>query len=340
MRACPRRRSSGTVQRLQSLALLTLVCPSAPCLSGDVPELVFPGAISRVQDAVKVAAVLRRPIQVLRGVHRWAGPIELTQRERLILAGADPPRQYVAEEAHVAAGAGPAAGAAPAVLCGRWQMRDSSSGAFCDGVRLVGRMHADAADAGSGQARERSSLSTVLVEAGPWYFDHVCAWAHGGIALHVFRAGTVLGRVSSFGGEASARGLQATSAVLCQGGTASLSLQHCHLSNTSCLAASQGPDMTAAAEGGQEAKGAGAVEQEDAEEEGGIHGVREEEEEGELGDDEASGTVFDTVDTLSPELLQLRAARVSSATAATKSYHAALQVYYYILQDDTPHPTP
>ena len=79
---------------------------------------------------------------------------------------------------------------------------------------------------------------------------------------------------------------------------------------------------------------------EDAEEEGGIHGVREEEEEGELGDDEASGTGFDTVDTLSPELLQLRAARVSSATAATKSYHAALQVYYYILQDDTPHPTP
>ncbi len=213
-------RASWRVQRPLVLTLLTLFSTGAPSSPGDVPELVFPGAISKLPDSVRVATLLRRPMQVMRGEHRWTGPIELAQRERLILAGADPPRQYVGE-------ARPEAVGVPAVLCGQWQMKGGSSGAFCDGARLVSRI-SDAAETPVPRTpNPHSCMSTVLVESGPWYFDHVWVWAHGGIALHVNRAGTVLGRASSFGGEASALGLQATSAVLCQGGTVSLSLQVC-----------------------------------------------------------------------------------------------------------------
>lgn len=199
--------------------LLTLFSTGAPSSPGDVPELVFPGAITKMPDSVRVATLLRRPMQVMRGEHRWTGPIELAQRERLILAGADPPRKYVGEASREAVGV-------PAVLCGQWQMKGGSSGAFCDGARLVSRF-SDAAETPVPSTPSSKSIATVLVESGPWYFDHVWVWAHGGIALHVNRAGTVLGRASSFGGEASALGLQATSAVLCQGGTVSLSLQVC-----------------------------------------------------------------------------------------------------------------
>ena len=63
--------------------------------AGAGEELSFPRTgLDSVDDAVVVAAALRRPLQLARGVHRCSHSaiIRLSDsNERLILAGADPP---------------------------------------------------------------------------------------------------------------------------------------------------------------------------------------------------------------------------------------------------------
>ena len=226
--------------------------------AGAGEELSFPRTgLDSVDDAVVVAAALRRPLQLARGVHRCSDSaiIRLSDsNERLILAGADPPPKRDAGQDLACR----PEESMPAVVHGRWCMSDASSGALCDGVCLISRRDDDTRERepvsvveaeDGGKEGVGAEKSTLRVMSGPWYLDHVRVWAHGCTAMTVERSGLVFARCSGFGGEAAAGDLCAQTAVHCKNGTASVTLKFCTIGNTTGVVEVTGEEEVDAGDG-------------------------------------------------------------------------------------------